>query len=83
MRVRRNPILADRERLPSTAPPNQNLLYLPHPVQFPALPLSPSRRQHLADQLLQAAPEGPGETGVQVRLWDPNLPFLGNICPHF
>lgn len=45
-----------RERLPRTATPNQDLPCLP------ALSFSPSRPQHLADQLLRAALEGPGET---------------------
>lgn len=50
-----------REELPRTATPKQDWLCLPHPRQPPALYLSPSRLQHPADQLPQAALEGPGE----------------------
>lgn len=47
---------------PRTATPKQDWLCLPHPRQPPAPFLSPSRPQHPADQLPQAALEDPGET---------------------
>lgn len=54
--------MKDRKELPRTATPKQDWLCLPDPGQSPAPFLSPSRPQRPADQLPQAALEGPGET---------------------
>lgn len=69
--------MKDREELPRTAIPKPDWLCLPYPRQPPTPSLSPSRPQRLADQLPQAALEGPGETassrsgtvGSQQPLW--------------
>lgn len=82
MRVRSGPILSDKEKLPRTATPDWDLCN-PHPTQSPALLLSPSHPQHLADRLLQAALEGPGETARgRMGTMGSHPPLLGKWIPH-
>lgn len=61
VRVGKGPILVDREGLPRMSLPNRTR-FISSPCAAPAFPHSPSHLQRLADQLLQAVLECPGET---------------------